>query len=467
MSQIHLKSSNSQNRSIPLAMKNCCTLWKYPVIKQLILCNLFLFILGTSHGQFNKIKEIYQEGEDFFIEEDYKEAIYYFLQVIDKGYINPNLEFKVGVCYLNIPGEEYKAVAHLEEASKHITQKYKLNNISERQAPLHSLFYLGNAYRIDNQLDKALAVYDKFVNSPHYEGNYNLNIVETEIRACERAKLIQDSPIKVDWERLPDIINTPNTDSNPIVSVNENCIAYLTALKLYNAVYFARKVNGEWQTPENINPQILSDGDMVPAALSANGDELYLIKTSDTNKDIYFSRFTDGKWTIAKPLNKNINTIRDEVSASISADGKTLYFASNRKESRGGYDLFKSLKNANGEWGKAESLGKTINTREDEMSPSISPDGKNLYFSSKEHYNMGGFDIFHSQLGKDGKWEVPQNVGYPLNTTNDNNGFVIINNEGVGYISKSTKPGLGNEDIYRLLIQSTFTPKTPIEQPKK
>jgi hypothetical protein len=80
---------------------------------------------------------------------------------------------------------------------------------------------------------------------------------------------------------------------------------------------------------------------------------------------------------------------------------------------------------------------------------------------------MGGFDIFHSQLGKDGKWEIPQNVGYPLNTTNDNNGFVIINNEGVGYLSKSTKPGLGNEDIYRLYIQSTFTPKTPIEQTEK
>jgi hypothetical protein len=428
-------------------------------MKYIGLVLFFGFLTYNTYGQHSKIKEIYKDGEEFFADEDYKEAIFYFLQVTEKGYTNPNLQFKIGVCYLNIPGEEYKAVAFLEEAAKHITSKYKANDLSERQAPLHALFYLGNAYRIDNQLDKALASYDKFINSPNYEGNYNLSIVETEIQACERAKLIQDAPVDVSWEKLSLNVNTPNTDLYPVVSGNEDVLVYQTALKLYNAVYFSRKVDGQWRVPENINPQIMSDGDMYPTALSFDGKELYLIKQTANNKDIYYSKYVDGTWTVAKPLNKNINTSQNEESAAISRDGKTLYFSSNRRESKGGYDLFKSTKGFDGEWGKPENLGKTINTKADEISVSITPDEKTIYFSSKGHYNMGGFDIFYSEMGKDGKWEIPVNAGYPVNTTNDNTGFKIVTNDGVGYISKNSKPGRGSEDMYRLQILSKFESK--------
>lgn len=416
---------------------------------------LALFTCNTF-GQHSKIKAIYQDGEEFFVDEDYKEAIYYFLKVTEKGYSTPNLQYKIGVCYLNIPGEEYKAVAPLEEAVKEITSKYKANDISERHAPLHALFYLGNAYRVNNQLDKALAVYDQFINSPNYEGNYNLNIVETEIKACERAKVIQDSPIDVTWDKLPLSVNTPNTDLYPVVSGNEDVLVYQTALKLYNAIYFSKKVDGEWRVPENINPQILSDGDMYPTALSFDGKELYLIKETKKDKDIYYSQYINGAWTVAKPLNKNINTPQNEESAAISRDGKTLYFSSNRRESKGGYDLFKSVKGGDGEWGKPENLGKNINTKYDEISVSISPDEKTIYFSSKGHYNMGGFDIFFSETGRDGKWGIPVNIGYPVNTTNDNTGFKIVTNDGVGYISKSSRPGRGTEDLYRLQVLSRF-----------
>jgi tetratricopeptide (TPR) repeat protein len=419
---------------------------------------LFLSICFNSYSQLSKVKNLYSEGDGYFQDEDYKEAIYYFLQVVEK-YNNSNIQYKIGVCYLNMPGDETKAVPYLEEASKHISLKYKPKDLNEKQAPLHSLFYLGNAYRIDNQLDKALEAYNKFINSPGYENNYNLNIVENELKACERAKIIQDSPVDVVWEKLPDNVNTANSDIRPAISGDENVLVFLTNLKFYKAVYCSHKIQGNWSAPENINPQIISDGEFYPTALSYDGTELYLVKEVSDNTDLYVSYFKDGKWSPAQLLPGIINSAKNENSASISNDGKTLYFSSNRNESRGGFDIYRSFKNAKGEWGKPENIGKTINTKEDEVSPSISEDGKTLYFSSKSHYNMGGFDIFYTTIGKDGKWGTPVNIGYPINSTNDNIDFKVIDNGRYGYLSKGISKGAGVEDIYRVEIKSRFVAK--------
>lgn len=427
----------------------------------------FIFIVTfTNFGfsQSGKLKVTYQEGEDFFQSEDYKEAIYYFLQLEQNGYINSNIQFKIGTCYLNIPGEEVKAIPYLQEAVKHITNKYRTKDLSERKAPLHSLFFLGNVYRINNQLDKALEAYDKFIKSPDYDGNYNLNIVELEIKACERAKIIQDSPIDVVWHNSGEPINTASSETYPALSGDGKVMAYLTSLKFYNAIYVTRKFEGKWQVSENINPQILSDGDFYPTALSYDGSELYLVKKSISNSDIYVSVLKDGKWSAAKALNENINSSKNETYAAITADNKILYFASNRHGGRGGYDIYKSVKDKNNDWGKAENLGKSINTKLDDISPSITLDGKTLYFSSKGHYNMGGFDIFISTTTDDKKWSLPVNIGYPVNTTNDNIGFQVIGEGKSGYISRIAPDGFGKEDIYEVEIKSHFIQKLSVEE---
>ena len=425
-----------------------------------ILVLIFSCFCQGNFAQSIKIKEVYQDGEDFFEAEDYKEAIYNFLIVEEKGIQNPNLKYKIGVCYLNIPGEEIKAVPYLEEAIKHITTKYKSKDIEEKQTPLHSLFYLGNAYRCNNQLDKALEAYSKFINAPDYEGKYNVGIVEKEIHACERAKIIQDSPIDITWSNLGSTINTTLSETHPVLSGDEKMLVYLVGLKFYNAIYVSRKVNNVWLPPDNINPQILSDGDFFPTAISFDGSELYFIKTSGANTDIYVSNFKDGRWSIAKPLNSNINSLKDESAASITADGKVLYFSSNR---HGDFDLYRSFRTSGNDWGKAENLGKVINTNEDETDPSISPDGKTLYFSSKGHFNMGGYDIFCATLKKD-KWGYPINIGFPINTTNDNLGFKTIGDGKVGYISRITSDGYGKDDIYRVEIRTRFFQKDTLER---
>ena len=426
---------------------------------------LFFLLLTFSFSgiaQQSKTKEIYKDGEEYFQAEDYKEALFYFLQLEQKGNINANIKYKIGVCYLNLPGDEAKSIPYFEEAIKHISLKYKTNSIEEKQAPLHAMFYLGNAYRINNQLSKALEIYDKFMNHPGYEGNYNLGIVSVEIKACERAKIIQDSPVNVKWTNLGLPINSPSSETHPVVSGDETVLVYLTNLKFYNAVYFTRKNKDTWLPPENINPQIISDGEFYPTALSYDGKDLYLVKKAAKNTDIYISSYVNNQWTTAKPLNKNINSLSDENSVTITQDGTTMYFTSNRSGSRG-FDIYKSVKDSKGEWGKAENLGKTINTKDDEATPSISPDGKTLYFSSEGHYNMGGFDIFYSTLQKDGKWSIPSNLGFPLNTTNDNIGFQTIGDGSIGYISRIAPDGFGKEDIYRVEIKGKFFQKENAE----
>jgi hypothetical protein len=313
------------------------------------------------------------------------------------------------------------------------------------------LYYLGNAYRIDNQINKALAVYNKFRNHPFFEGHYNEDMVDTEIEACERAKVVQNNPINAKFTNLGSIINNAQSNRNPVVNKDETLLIYLSGLKFYDAVMMSKKVNGLWTEPENISPQVGSDGDCAPVCLSEDGTELYLVKTiKKKNTDIYVSKWSDGKWGLMTPLNKNINTGGREDHASISADGKTLYFCSDRRGGEGGLDIYKSEKQSNGDWGPAVNLGKPVNSELDETTPFICEDGKTLYYSSKGLLNMGGYDIFSTQLTGANKWGSPANVGYPINTTGENIFFCPIKNGEIGYTAIVRPDGFGKEDIYRV-----------------
>jgi tetratricopeptide (TPR) repeat protein len=426
---------------------------KYPI---LLILALFIFMNLPLHGQKSaKLRELHQDADFFFEREDYKEAITYYLQLLDNGYDSANIRFRIGVCYLNMPGEETRSISYFEEASKDITTKYKPKEIEETKAPLHTLFYLGNAYRINNELSKALESYDKFTEHPGFFGNYNLNIVDTEIKACERAKIIQDSPVEVSWSCLD--INTPSSETYPVVSGNDSVLIFMAAQKFYNAIFYCTKTGpNSWSTPVNINPEILSDGEFYPSGLSYDGKQLFLIKQSETNSDIYVSKLSKGRWTKAEKLPEEINSSSHEKYASISPDGKTLYFTSNRSSSRGGFDIYFSEKNEKGQWGKAQNMGKIINSPLDEAAPFMASDNKTFYFCSKGHFNMGGYDIFYSSMGSDKKWMEPSNIGYPINNTGDNLFYCPVT-ENEGYMSRITKDGKGREDIYKLNIKSKLS----------
>lgn len=428
-------------------------------MRKIVLAFTFAFIYPLNlWPQANDIiRGAFEDAEFFFTRGEYEEAAYYYRLVVEQLPDNANFNFKLGECYLNIPGSEKLAIPHLEKAVLNITEKrkYKGKDYDETRAPLHAYFYLGNAYRTNNQLAEALEAYQTFVNSPFFYGNYNVAIVENEIGACERAKIIQDNPVQMSEEPLDSMINTAASEINPVVSSDEQAIVFIRRLRFYDAIYFSTRQEGFWNDPVNLNPIIGSDGDLYPACISSDHKELYLIKRDDVNSDIYVSYYIDSTWTRAEKLNKRINSRADETSAWISMDGETLYFSSSRRGGAGGKDLYYSKKNDKGDWGRVRNLGKTINTRFDEESPCLTNHDNILYFSSQGHFNMGGYDVFYSSRnGMD--WEEPVNAGYPLNDTGDNIGYVSIFGGQIGYYSKINMQDATNEDIYRAVIHSNL-----------
>lgn len=189
--------------------------------------------------------------------------------------------------------------------------------------------------------------------------------------------------------------------------------------------------------------------------LSPDGSILYTFKgTPDGN---LFESYLKGEdWSKPKELNKNINTKYHETSISISSDGKILYFVSERPKdeygtpSKGGKDIFVSQKTAKGEWGPAKNIGEPINTKYDEEGVFIHPDNRTLYFSSKREGTVGGYDIFYSEMDDEGNWGEPVNMGVPLNTPEDDVFFIVAGNGRYAYISSAREGGIGMQDIWRI-----------------
>jgi tetratricopeptide (TPR) repeat protein len=427
-------------------------------MRKFLLIILLLPIVSFVSGQtMAETRESFEEGKFFFARGDYQEAAYYFRKVVDSNPDNAHFNFLLGECYMNIPGEETLAVPHFLKATKKTTakNKYRAKDFEESSAPLHAWFYLGNVYRIANRLEDALMAYDTFVRSPFYYGNYNVNIVENEIKSCERAKIILDRPVEFVELALDTMINTSASEIYPVVSADGQSMAFIRRLKFYDAIFFVTKNGDSWSQPVNLNPLILSDGDFYPVCLSGDGYELYLVKKSLEGSDLYVSHRNGVSWSKAEPLSKFINSRAYETSACISLDKQTLWFTSSRKGGSGGFDIYYSARDKNGQWGRPKNAGKIINTPFDEESPHLCIGDKTLFFSSKGHYSMGGYDIFHTS--RNGKtWGDPVNIGFPVNNTADNIGFVPLSNGTTGYISRINRESGTSEDIFRVTLKSNL-----------
>ena len=222
---------------------------------------------------------------------------------------------------------------------------------------------------------------------------------------------------------------------------------------------YCTKVNNKWSDPVNITADIQSDGNQFVSSLLTDGTTLFLRKEDNFEANIMVSHFEDGKWGASKPMNKNVNSKFWEGNACISKDGNTLYFSSNKTGGVGAMDIYKSVKLKNGEWGPSENLGKLINTEFNEDEPVLTEDGKRLYFISQGHNTMAWYDIFYSDLGEDGKWKEPVNIGFPINSTDDDMHFYPIKNGKIAYQGLYSKTGMGSEDIFQLQLSSDYESK--------
>jgi hypothetical protein len=362
--------------------------------------------VGTIHAQADALKETFDDAEYFLQQEEYNEALSGYLKIYKRGFQqNGNINYRIGICYINSTIDKTKAITYLETAVKNISPKYKEGSLKETKAPFDAYLYLANAYRINLDFDKAINAYNQYnelAAQAKREVAANIAYSKIQIKACKRCKEAINRPQRILVTNIGKPINTTAANYNPAFSADGNVIAYMTKQRFYDAVMISHKVKGKWTEPDNITPSIQSDGNQYVCSLSPDGKTLFLSKEDNFNSDIYTSQFDGTTWSVSKPLGKEINTKFWESHASITADGKYLYFSSNRKTlSKGGTDIFVS-KMVGGLWQPAENLGGVINTEWNEDAPFISPDGNTLYFSSQGHEGYGGYDIYYSvKVGKD------------------------------------------------------------------
>jgi len=423
-----------------------------------ILLIIFISVTTTISGfpQYKEsLKEAFFDAEYYILYEDFNEALSLYINLQNNGYDNAYINHRIGECYLQIPGQKHKSIPYLEKACEGISMSIKEGSFKEKNAPIRTIFYLASAYQTNNQLDKAIETFNKFKTTLANQNIYNTDYIDRQIESCETAKKLINNPLKITETNIGELINDNFPNIRPVISADENSMVFISRKKFYDAIYYSKKENGNWITPLNITPDLNSDGNYYTCFLSGNGKTLLLNKDENFNKDIYISYLKNDKWSIPVKLNKNINSKFQESFASLSEDGKTIYFVSDRKGGYGGTDIYKSNFNEETQgWGQAVNLGNSINTPFNEENPIVCDNDNILYFSSEGHQNMGGFDIFYSKkLTND--WSIPKNLGYPINTTNDNLSFFPIKDGKFAYTSKFDKSGFGLEDIVKIEILSS------------
>ena len=422
---------------------------------------------SVSYSQSKDQKKIFSQAETYFLYEDYDLAVklYLILGLPD----NYNIKYKIGTCYLNLPGEKEKSIAYLEDAVKNVSFDSKTGSFSEKRAPIDACFFLAKAYMINNEPEKGLITLNSLKqitkDSKSAKGVRNLDYIDQQIEACNNLISLQKTPVAFKKELVGNNFSHGSASFNPAVSFDGKTLVFTERNGGKNIILMSKKgETGNWKQPVDITGQLKAGIDCSSCSLNNDGTELFLYKTGNFDGSILSSNFINGKWTQLKALNGKINSKYYESHASISADGKKLYFASNRNGGMGNLDIYVSKKNGNGSWGDPVNLGPSVNTPFNEDTPFVTQNDSILYFSSEGHKTVGGFDIFKSTL-KDGDWSEPVNLGFPFNTPDDDKFFQPANNGNNCYYSYAGDSG--KEEIYYFTFLSPVKAESPVEIKKE
>ena len=416
---------------------------------------LFVMLLSFCFAKaqdYRLLQNKFLEAEYFFMIDEYADAVDIYLQIYAEMPENANVAFRIGACYLNISGKKDLSVRYLEAASKNMSAKIKEGSVRQLSAPYETLYELARAYRINFNFDKAKEAFLQYKTTLLPNDFENINFIDQEIRSCDFAKTFIANPISFTEENFGELFNDEKSNFNPVISADGKTFVYMSSLKFYDAIMFSRLQNNKWSAPINIYSDLQIDGKISISCLSKDGTVLYFSIKENDNSDIYYSTFNGITWSPAKKLNNNINTKYWESHAFLSEDGASLIFASDRPGGFGGLDLYISTK-VNNEWGPAINLGPNINTPFNEDRPFFTNNDKTLTFCSQGHDSMGGYDIFRSDKSN-GNWGKPVNMGYPLNTPDDDTYFMPFGNGKSGYVFKAKESGgFGGNDIYKIILK--------------
>lgn len=433
-----------------------------------LLFSIFCFSQELKPNR-TEINNFYN-AEAYIYEGNYEKALDLLLQLENINPNNPNIKYKIGLCYLNTRLFKKEALSYLQEAAKHTSPSYKENSHKEKSAPLETFLYLGMAYRVNYMFDESLKAFQELKNmlSPSKpEDKILLKLVDREIEITKTAIDNVNNPINAKLQNLGSTINSEFADHSPIIDLNENYLIFTSkrprdgqALKNQDEdIFISKNVDGKWQSPTRLGEPInTATHNEAAIGLSIDGKQLFFYRSGENNTgSVYISESEDMyNWSIPQLLKEDVNSRFKETHTSITPDGNSIFFTSNRKGGFGGLDIYVMRKLPNGKWSEPKILSKDINTEYDEESPYIHPDGITLFFSSKGHNSMGGYDVFSSTMYKNGKFTTPINLGYPINTPDDDVAYIMNLTGQKGYIASLKDNGYGDLDLYEILQEGVY-----------
>ena len=423
-------------------------------------CAVALTAAIASPVQAQSTRKDLKTGNKFFEQENYRAALPYYEKVLAKDPNNAKALFNAGISYMSFDKEK---------ASDYIYKAQKLKPKVSKDVE----YWLGRVDHLNYNFDEAVA---------HFQA-YNATLKKNDQRKQELAQLIQhsknakvqfNSPKDIFVKNLGPTINTQFSEHSPVISSDDKILIFTSRGEnvtgatgsvsdkknksvaadgeYYEDIFEATRVDDEnWQKPRSLSGVLNGKGHDASIQLFDN-DTKMLMYRNDNNGDIFVTDKSGGDWTTPKPLDGNVNSKSFASDAFITPDGLTLYFSTGKNSEDGTLDLYTSTRTSTGsDWGTARSLGANINTKYDDDSPYLSKDGKTLYFSSRGHNTMGGYDIFKSDFDEAGrKWGPAQNMGYPVNTPDDDSYYRLSPDGSYAYLSSYRIGGYGEKDIYTI-----------------
>jgi hypothetical protein len=364
------------------------------------------------------------------------------------------LKYCYGKCAL------YRSDKH-EEALKLLTEVYDKNKKVEDID-----YELARANHFNYKFDEALVLLDKYLAKKKISPDALKKGKQLQ-QYCINAKEFYAKPTGAKISNFGNSVNSPNDEYVPVVSADETIMVFtyrgpesVGGLQnefreadkygsYFEDVFQSVQIDNVWTAPVPVKNANTNSHDGA-IAISADGYYLFVYRDSgDDHGDIYMSNSLNGEWSFPQKLKGEVNSYSWEGSCSLTSNGKQLYFSSERGGGFGGKDIYRATLLPDSTWGNIVNLGDSINTAFDDDAPFIHPDGVTLFYSSKGKNSMGGYDIFQSKLNwKDSTFSKPINLGYPINTTDDDIYYVLSANGDRGYYASGKKGGLGLKDIY-------------------
>jgi len=426
-------------------------------------CSLFILLLaaGVSESQVDKKQlsstnskaiKLYEKAVDLYENRKDAESQAEVLKALDKDPSFSEAHLLLATIYTDAKQSD-KAI---EEYKKIFEENFRsFPNAYSNCATLE--LHLGRYTDAKSHYEKFL-LFERII--PDAKEN-----AEANLQSCNFAIEALKHPVPFEPVNMGEAINTPKAEYFPAVTADDQQFLFTRNNRteqnpLQEDFYASKKVEGKW-TPAQPLSEINTPANEGAPCLSADGKYLFFCSCQEMDGsygpdrkgygscDIFCSLKIGDRWTKPVNIGSPVNSKYWESQPSFSSDGKTLYFLSNRPGGYGDADIWMSVLNEDGSWGKPVNLGPKINTKGKEESVYIHPDNQTLYFASDGHIGMGGMDLYVSRRDEKGEWGTPVNLGYPINTFGDENSLLVSAPGILAYFASNRPGGFGDLDLYQ------------------